>query len=195
MTKKTKQLIVAVIAVLVVGIAAWAVINYQTKRKKIEQYNLALAEQFDKTMAVAYPLLDNYALSLSDKADSIDAMGRKAMETDSTHYKDAFYRFWQQYKLTKQSQTAYILSEEYQYFRISPVFKLLMSTGEKRQKETEAIQKITWAGQMLLDPVSLRYDSLLSTTRQARQFLSDGLEVITPYHNENTNIHAWRNIR
>ena len=195
MTKKTKQLIVAVIAVLVVGIAAWAVINYQTKRKKIEQYNLALAEQFDKTLAIACPLLENYALSLNDKADSVEAMGRKAMETDSTHYKDAFYRFWQQYKLTKQSQTAYILSEEYQYFRISPVFKLLMSTGEKRQKETEAIQKITWAGQMLLDPVSLRYDSLLSTTRQARQFLSDGLEVITPYHNENTNIHAWRNIR
>ena len=195
MAKKTKQLIVAVIAVLVVGIAAWAVINYQTKRKKIEQYNLALAEQFDKTLAIACPLLENYALSLNDKADSVEAMGRKAMETDSTHYKDAFYRFWQQYKLTKQSQTAYILSEEYQYFRISPVFKLLMSTGEKRQKETEAIQKITWAGQMLLDPVSLRYDSLLSTTRQARQFLSDGLEVITPYHNENTNIHAWRNIR
>ena len=195
MTKKTKQLIIAVIAVLVVGIAAWAVINYQTKRKKIEQYNLALAEQFDKTLAIACPLLENYALSLNDKADSVEAMGRKAMETDSTHYKDAFYRFWQQYKLTKQSQTAYILSEEYQYFRISPVFKLLMSTGEKRQKETEAIQKITWAGQMLLDPVSLRYDSLLSTTRQARQFLSDGLEVITPYHNENTNIHAWRNIR
>ena len=85
MTKKTKQLIVAVIAVLVVGIAAWAVINYQTKRKKIEQYNLALAEQFDKTLAVACPLLENYALSLNDKADSVEAMGRKAMETDSTH--------------------------------------------------------------------------------------------------------------
>lgn len=195
MTKKTKRLIIAVIAVFVVGIATWAVINYQVKRKKIEQYNLALAEQFDKTMDIAYPLLENYASSLNDKADSIETMGRKAMETDSTQYKDVFYKFWQQYKLTKQSQTTYILSEEYQYFLISPVFRLLMSTGEKRQKETEAIKKITWAGQMLLDPLSLRYDSLMSTTKQAKQFLSDGLEVIKPYHNENTNIRAWREIQ
>ena len=74
MTKKTKQLIIAVIAVFVVGIATWAFINYKAKREKIDQHDMVLAEQFDQAMAIAYPLLENYATSMIDKTDSIEVM-------------------------------------------------------------------------------------------------------------------------
>ena len=195
MTKKTKQLIIAVIAVFVVGIATWAVINYQAKHKKIEQYNMALAEQFDKTMAVAYPLLENYALSLSDKADSLEVMRKKALEMDKDQYNLVFYTLWDTYTHTEKARTAFALTEEFEYFSSSPVFTLLMNSGEKREKEISGIQKLTWAGNLLRDPVLLKNDSLMNATKLARQFISDGIEVIKPYHNENTNIHAWRDIR
>lgn len=195
MTKKTKYLIIAVLTVGVISITAWAVISYQAKRKKIEQYNITLAEQFDKTMAVAYPLLENYALSLSDKADSLEVMRKKALKMDKDQYNLVFYTLWDTYTHTEKARTAFALTEEFEYFSSSPVFTLLMNSGEKRGKESNGIQKLTWAGNLLRDPVLLKNDSLMNATKLARQFISDGLEVIKPYNNENTNIHAWRDIR
>ena len=72
----------------------------------------------------------------------------------------------------------------------------LLNSGEKRQKEAEDIQKITSAGDALVEPyLHARQDSLMSTTKRARQCLSDGLEVLKPYRSENTNYRSWRDIR
>lgn len=195
MTKKTKQLIIAVIAVFVVGIATWAFINYKAKREKIDQHDMVLAEQFDQAMAIAYPLLENYATSMIDKADSLEVMRKKALEMDKDQYNLVFYMLWDTYTHTEKARTAFALTEEYEYFSSSPVFTLLMNSGEKRVKESNGIQKLTWAGNLLRDPVLLKNDSLMNATKLARQFISDAMEVIKPYHNENTNIHAWRDIR
>ena len=195
MTKKTKQLIIAVIAVFVVGIATWAFIIYKAKREKIDQHDMVLAEQFDQAMAIAYPLLENYATSMIDKTDSIEVMAQKAMEMDKAQYNLVLYTLWDNYTHTEKARTSFAILEEFEYFRNSPVFTMMMNSGEKRKRETDGIQKLTWAGNLLRDPVLLNNDSLMNATKLARQFISDAMEVIKPYHNENTNIHAWRDIR
>ena len=195
MILRRKLIVIVALTLCGIAILVWAIGNYMVKEAENEQYQQALAQRFDKVFDIACPLVESYALSLSDKMDSIEAMGQKAMATDSAQYRDAFYRFWQRYKLTEVGRREFILSEEYQYLKISPVYGLLMNSGEERQREIEAIQKITWAGQMLLEPVGLKYDSLMNVTKQARQILSEGIEVLKPYHSENTDIHAWRKLQ
>ena len=195
MILKRKLIVIVALTLCGIAILVWAIGNYMVKEAENEQYQQALAQRFDQVYDIACPLVESYALSLSDKVDSIETMGQKAMTTDSAQYRDAYYKFWQRYKLTEAGRRGFILSEEYQYLKISPVYGLLMNSGEKRQRETEAIQKITWAGQMLLEPVGLEYDSLMTVTKQARQFLSEGIEVLKPYHSENSDIHAWRKLQ
>lgn len=194
MTKKTKYLIIAVLTVCIIGITAWAVINYQAKRKKIEQYNLALAEQFDKTMAVAYPLLESYVIAMEDRADSIEALAKRSEETDSLSFNDAFGILWEKYVRTQGARKGLVLLEEYEYFKISPVLERLLNSGDKRQKEADAIRKITVAGDRLIEPYLLPHDSLMNTTKRARQYLSDGIEELKPYRSDNTNFRSWRDI-
>lgn len=194
MTKKTKQLIIAVIAVFVVGIATWAFINYKAKREKIEQYNSALAERFDKTMTIAYPLLESYVVAMEDRADSIEALAKKSEETDSLSFNEAFGILWEKYVRTQGARKSIVLLEEFEFFKTSPVLERLLNSGEKRQKEADAIQKITVAGNRLVEPYLLPYDSLMNTTKRAKQYLSDGLEVLKPYRSDNTNFRSWRDI-
>ena len=194
MTKKTKQLIIAVLTVCVIGIAVWAVLNYQAKHKKKEQYNMALAERFDQTMTIAYPLLESYVVAMEDRADSIEALAKKSEETDSLSFNEAFGILWEKYVHTQGARKSFALLEEYEFFKISPVLERLLNSGEKRQKEADAIQKITVAGNRLVEPYLLPYDSLMNTTKRAKQYLSDGLEVLKPYRSDNTNFRSWRDI-
>ena len=186
-----------IVALTLCGIAvlAWAISSYMAKRAKQEQYQQALAQRFDQVYDVAYPLVTNYALSLNDKADALDSMRNQAMAKDSTQYNFVLYSLWAEYIKTAKARNASVLQEEIEYFRNSPVFSLLMNSGEKRQKEAEAIQKLIDAGQLLLDPFLLSSDSLKNATKRARQFLSDGQEVLKPYRSENTNYRSWRDIR
>lgn len=195
MVVRKKYLMIVALTLCGIAVLAWAIGNYMAKRAKQEQYQQALAQRFDQVYDAAYPLVTNYALSLNDKADALDAMRNQAMAKDSAQYNLVLYSLWAEYYKTAKARNASALQEEFEYFRNSPVFSLLMNSGEKRQKEAEAIQKLINAGQLLLDPVLLSSDSLKNATRQARQFLSDGQEVLKPYHSENTNYRAWRDIR
>ena len=195
MAFKRKHIVIVALPLCGMAILAWAIGSYLSNRAKQEQYQQALAQQYDKVLDVAYPLLKNYAIAINDKVDSIETIARKAIEEPRYDYHEAFFIRWQRYSHTESGMKGFVLLEEYQYFRMSPIFKFLMNACDKRKKEAEAIQKMTMAGQLLLDPVQLPYDSLMSVTKQARQLISDGLEVIEPYHSENTNIRAWRNIR
>ncbi len=195
MAFKRKHIVIVALTLCGMAILAWAIGSYLSNRAKQEQYQQALAQQFDKVYDIAYPLIENYALTLNDRVDSMEVMCKKAMEADSNHYNHVFYDFWLKYTRSERGRKVFMVSEEYEYFRNSPVFTLLMNGGDKRKKEIDAIQKLTWAGRLLLDPVLLRHDSLMNATKQARQFTSDALKVLEPYHCENTNIHAWRDIR
>lgn len=195
MIVRKKYLMIVALTLCGIAVLAWAIGNYMAKRAKQEQYQQALAQRFDQVYDVAYPLVTNYALSLNDKVDVLDSMRNEAMSNDSVQYNLVLYSLWTEYIKTAKARNASVLQEEFEYFRNSPVFSLLMNSGEKRQKEAEAIQKLIDAGQLLLDPFLLSSDSLKNATKQARQFLSDGQEVLKPYHSENTNYRAWRDIR
>lgn len=195
MSFKKKHIVVVALTLCSIAILAWAIGSYLSNRAKQEQYQQELAQQFDKVYDIAYPLIENYALTLNDKADSIEAIAKKAMEIDSSNFNLVFHKYWLEFTRSEKGRTTFMTTEEYEYFRNSPVFTLLMNGGENRKKEIGAIQKLTWAGRLLLDPVLLRSDSLMNATKQAQQLISDGLEVIEPYHSENTNIRAWRDIR
>lgn len=195
MSFKRKHIIVVALTLCGILLAVWAITSYMAKRAAKERYQQELAQRFDQVYDIVYPLIQNYAIDLNGRVDSMEVMAKKAKEADSANYNHVFYDFWLKYTRSEKGRKVFVVSEEYEYFRNSPVFTLLMNGGEKRKKETEAIQKLTWAGRLLLDPVLLRFDSLMNATKQARQFTSDALEVIEPYHSENTNIHAWRDIR
>lgn len=195
MVIKRKHIVIVALTLCGIAVLAWAIGSYMAKRAKQEQYQQALAQRFDQVYDVAYPLVTNYALSLNDKADALDSMRNQAMAKDSTQYNFVLYSLWAEYIKTAKARNASVLQEEIEYFRNSPVFSLLMNSGEKRQKEAEAIQKLIDAGQLLLDPFLLSSDSLKNATKRARQFLSDGQEVLKPYRSENTNYRSWRDIR
>ncbi|MBR5325530.1 MAG: hypothetical protein IKU49_03440 [Prevotella sp.] len=196
MVIKRKHIVIVVLTLCGIAVLAWAIGNYMAKRAKQEQYQQALAQRFDKAMTIAYPLFENYVLVMEDRADSIEALAKRSEETDSLSFNAAFGLLWEKYVQTQGARKGLVLLEEYEYFRISPLLKMLMDSGEKRQKETEAIQRITSAGDALVEPyLHARQDSLMSITKRARQFLSDGLEVLKPYRSENTNYRSWRDIR
>lgn len=196
MVIKRKHIVIVALTLCGIAVLAWAIGNYMAKRAKQEQYQQALAQRFDKAMTIAYPLFENYVLVMEDRADSIEALAKRSEETDSLSFNAAFGLLWEKYVQTQGARKGLVLLEEYEYFRISPLLKMLMDSGEKRQKEAEAIQKITSAGDALVEPyLHARQDSLMSITKRARQFLSDGLEVLKPYRSENTNYRSWRDIR
>lgn len=195
MAFKRKHIVIVALTLCGIAVLAWAISNYITKRAKQEQYQQALAQRFDQAMDITYPLFENYVQTMQDRADSIEAMAKRSEETDTLDFNDAFGLLWERYVRTPEARKGLVLLEEYEYFKISPLLKMLLAPGEKRQKEADAVRKITWAGDRLIEPYLLEHDSLMPVTNRARQCLSDGLEVLKPYHSDNTNFRSWRDIR
>ena len=194
MTIKKKPAIITVLTLCGITLATWAVLHYKARHDMIEQYQNSLAERFDVIMDSVFPLLENVALSMNERTDSIEAIAKRAKEKNSSDYKEAFYNLWVQYVHSEKARKNYALLEEYEYFKVSPVYKMLMEAGEKRMKEADAIKKITWAGASLKEPFLLEYDSLMIYSKNVHQYFSESLEVIEPYRGENKDIHAWRNL-
>lgn len=194
MTKKTKRIIIITLALCCIVLSIWAFVNYQTKRKAKEQYNNALAQRFDEAIDAAYPLLKNYAIAMKDRADSIEIMAIKAKEDTINKYRDAFTKLWMQYTRSEKSINNYVLIEEFSYFRMSPIFEMLINSGDKKKNESDAIKKLTMAGMALNDPYRMEYDSLINTSKEVKQNISDYQEAITPYRSDNENIRAWREL-
>ena len=100
-------------------------------------------------------------------------------------------------KETSDNLSTFIRGEnkiEYEYFKVSPVIEMLINSGDNKKKESEAIKKLTWAGMLLKKPLIEEFDSLMNATREARQLISECMEVIEPYRSEETNIRAWREL-
>ena len=194
MTIKKKPVIITALALCGIALATWAVLHYKARHEMEEQYQNSLAERFDAAMDIAFPLINEYANAMNERADSIEALAQRSKEDKDKNFNSAFGRLWEQFIRTQGGRKGSAMLEEYEYFKISPVFPLLMESGDKKKKEAEAIQKITRAGILLTEPYVLPYDSLMNATKEAHQYLSESLEVIEPYRGENKDIHAWRNM-
>ena len=194
MTINKKHFILIALISCGIVLSIWAFVNYQTKRKAKEQIDNALAQRFDEAMDAAFPLLESYAIAMKDRADSIENMAIKAKEDSINKYRDAFTKLWVQYTRSEKSINNYVLIEEFSYFRMSPIFEMLINSGDKKKNESEAIKKLTMAGMALNDPYRMEYDSLINTSKEVKQFISDYQEAISPYHSDKDNIRAWREL-
>jgi len=194
MKKKTKRIFISVLAVCCVAVAIWSVAHYKARHELLEQFNSDLALRFDDIIETAYPLIDNYAAVLRDRSDSIDAMAKRAKAYKGRSYSDAFSVSWERYLTTSAARKGVNVMEEYEYLKLSPVYQMLTNSGDKRQKEVEALKKMSVAGMMLKEPYFLEYDSVMSVSKTARLYIVECLEVMEPYRSKQTNIRAWRDI-
>lgn len=194
MTKKNKRVVITLLAVCCVIISVWTIMRYNARRELVEQFNSDLAQRFNDIMERTYPLIDNYAKAMVDRADSIDAIARRA-KADSGHvYSDAFSILWEQYLRTPVAGKCLYIMSEYEYLKLSPVYQMLTNSGNKRKDEADALQKMSNVGLMLKEPYFLEYDSAISVSITAKQYVADCLEVMKPYHSEQTDIQGWREI-
>ena len=194
MTMKKKSVIITALALCGIVLATWAVLHYKAKNDMEEQYQNSLAERFNEVMEFAFPLINNYAISIKERADSIEVLAQRSKDDTSRAFTDAFGVLWEKYIRTQGGRKGLVLIEEYEYFKLSPVFAFLMDSGDRKNKEVEAVQKISQAGVMLKEPYLLEYDPLMEVIKTVRQYVSESMEVIEPYRGENKDIHAWRNV-
>ncbi len=195
MTKKRKHIIIAVLAACCLAIAIWSVVRYQARRELLEQFNSDLALRFDDIIDTTYPLIDNYATAINTSADSIVVLAKRAKADHSRSYLDAFSIAWEQYIRTSNARKGSVMTDEYEYFKKSPVFTMLTNSGDKRLDEAEALKKLSLAGMMLREPYFLEYDSVMSTTQTAKRYIADCIKVMEPYRSSKTDITAWRAIK
>lgn len=193
-TKKTKRVIISVLAACSMVIAVWSVMCYQARRELVEQFNSDLALRFDDIIGKVYPLIDSYTAAMNGRADSIEVMAERAKADKERSYLDAFSVSWERYISTPDAKKCLGMMEEYEYLRHSHVYAMLTNSGDKRKEEADALEKLSVAGLMLKEPYFLEYDSLMSVTKTARQYIADYQKVMEPYRSQQTNIRAWRDI-
>ena len=194
MIRKKKFIIITVLAVCCVIIAVWSIMRYNAKHELVEQFNSDLASRFDDIMESTSPLIDNYTTAMVGRADSIDAIARRAKADNDRAYSDGFSILWEQYLRTPVAGECLYIMSEYEYLKLSPVYQMLTNSGDKRQEEADALQKMSVAGVMLKEPYFLDYDSVISVSKTARQYIADCLKVMEPYRSKQTDVRAWREI-
>ena len=194
MTITKKHFTIIALLACVIARSTCAIIEYKTKREINEMTNKNLALRFDETIGDAFPLLENYALAMKDRSDSIEILARKAKKDTCHEYRYAFTLLWEVYAHSEKGKRCYELIEEYEYFKISPVIEMLINSGDNKKKESDAIKKLTWAGMLLKKPLIEEFDTLMNASKEARQYISDYMEVMEPYRSEETNIRAWREL-
>lgn len=194
MTITKKHFTIIALLACVIALSTWAIIEYKTKREINDLTNKNLALRFDETIGDAFPLLENYALAMKDRSDSIEILAKKAKKDTCHEYRYAFTLLWEVYAHSEKGKRCYELIEEYEYFKISPVIEMLINSGDNKKKESDAIKKLTWAGMLLKKPLIEEFDTLMNASKEARQYISDYMEVMEPYRSEETNIRAWREL-
>jgi len=194
MIRKKKFIIITVLAVCCVIIAVWSIMRYNAKHELVEQFNSDLASRFDDIMESTSPLIDNYATAMVGRADSIDAIARRAKADNDRAYSDGFSILWEQYLRTPVAGECLYIMSEYEYLKLSPVYQMLTNSGDRRQEEADALQKMSRVGVMLKEPYFLDYDSVISVSKTARQYIADCLKVMEPYRSKQTDVRGWRQI-
>lgn len=194
MTKTKKRVIITILAVCCVIIAVWSIMRYNAKHELVEQFNSDLASRFDDIMESTSPLIDNYATAMVGRADSIDAIARRAKADNDRAYSDGFSILWEQYLRTPVAGECLYIMSEYEYLKLSPVYQMLTNSGDRRQEEADALQKMSRVGVMLKEPYFLDYDSVISVSKTARQYIADCLKVMEPYRSKQTDVRGWRQI-
>jgi hypothetical protein len=194
MIRKKKFIIITVLAVCCVIIAVWSIMRYNAKHELVEQFNSDLASRFDDIMESTSPLIDNYATAMVGRADSIDAIARRAKADNDRAYSDGFSILWEQYLRTPVAGECLYIMSEYEYLKLSPVYQMLTNSGDRRREEADALQKMSRVGVMLKEPYFLDYDSVISVSKTARQYIADCLKVMEPYRSKQTDVRGWRQI-
>lgn len=194
MTRKKKLIIITVLAVCCVVTAVWSLMRYYARHELVEQFNGDLALRFDDIMERTYPLIDHYATAMIARADSIDALARRAKADNDHIYSDGFSILWEQYLRTPVAGECLYIMSEYEYLKLSPVYQMLTNSGNKRKDEADALHKMSNAGVMLKEPYFLDYDSAISVSKTAKQYITDGLKVMEPYHSKQTDVRGWREV-
>lgn len=194
MTKTKKRVIITILAVCCVLISVWSIMRYNARRELVEQFNSDLAMRFDDIMESTFPLIDNYVTAMIGRADSIDAIARRAQADNDHVYSDGFSILWEQYLRTPVAGECLYIMSEYEYLKLSPVYQMLTNSGDKRQEEADALQKMSRVGVMLKEPYFLDYDSVISVSKTARQYIADCLKVMEPYRSKQTDVRGWRQI-
>ena len=194
MIRKKKFIIITVLAVCCVIIAVWSIMRYNAKHELVEQFNSDLASRFDDIMESTSPLIDNYATAMVGRADSIDAIARRAKADNDRAYSDGFSILWEQYLRTPVAGECLYIMSEYEYLKLSPVYQMLTNSGDRRQEEADALQKMSRVGVMLKEPYFLDYDSVISVSKTVRQYIADCLKVMEPYRSKQTDVRGWRQI-
>ncbi len=192
---KKRSIVFMVLAICGAVVALWSIMHYKARRELVEQFNSDLALRFDDLIDISYPLINTYVIAMKEMADSIEVMAMKSNSQQKDSYRDAFASAWGKYAKTNSAHKVYGMIEEYEYFRSSFAYVMLINSGDKRKEETDALKKITWAGVLLQQPFELKYDSLMNATKKAKQFLAEGFAVIKPYRGKQTNIRAWRDVK
>ena len=169
MTITKKHFTIIALLACVIALSTWAIIEYKTKREINDLTNKNLALRFDETIGDAFPLLENYALAMKDRSDSIEILARKAKKDTCHEYRYAFTLLWEVYAHSEKGKRCYELIEEYEYFKISPVIEMLINSGDNKKKESDAIKKLTWAGMLLKKPLIEEFDTLMNASKEARQ--------------------------
>ena len=194
MTKKNKRVVITLLAVCCVIISVWSIMRYNVKHELVEQFNSDLALRFDDIMESTSPLIDNYATAMVGRADSIDAIARRAKADNDRAYSDGFSILWEQYLRTPVAGECLYIMSEYEYLKLSPVYQMLTNSGDRRQEEADALQKMSRVGVMLKEPYFLDYDSVISVSKTVRQYIADCLKVMEPYRSKQTDVRGWRQI-
>lgn len=83
-------------------------------------------------MERTYPLFDNYAKAMVDRADSIDAIANRAKANEELRYSDAFSVLWEQYLKSPAAKKGFNKIGEYEYLKLSPVYQMFTNSGDKR---------------------------------------------------------------
>ena len=186
--------VLALCCVVIAVIAIWSMMRYNARRELVEQFNSDLAMRFDDIMESTFPLIDNYVTAMIGRADSIDALARRAKADNDHIYSDGFSILWEQYLRTPVAGNCLYIMSEYEYLKLSPVYQMLTNSGDRRQEEADALQKMSRVGVMLKEPYFLDYDSVISVSKTARQYIADCLKVMEPYRSKQTDVRAWREI-
>ena len=168
MTITKKHFTIIALLACVIALSTWAIIEYKTKREINDLTNKNLALRFDETIGDAFPLLENYALAMKDRSDSIEILARKAKKDTCHEYRYAFTLLWEVYAHSEKGKRCYELIEEYEYFKIPPVIEMLINSGDIKKKESDAIKKLTWAGMLLKKTLIEEFDTLMNASKEER---------------------------
>lgn len=186
-----KKIIIGIIALSIVILFMMWFVN---KQQNESQYAADLAVRFDETMKASYQMLAITTTALYRRADMWEQNATEAYRNYPHEYKEAFQYLNIQASRTYQNSRALMDIETYRFFLTSASFDHLYHGGDMREKECQAFCKILFAYQNPRDPLEMEYEDLISTIHEAKEALSESIEVLSKYKADCGELNDWRHV-